>query len=422
MKRREFAAISLSALGAAYLANPTQVFASSPMSDELWPCWRGPLRNGYSPAKAWPEGLDDSHLQVLWETALDFGYSGPIVTGDSVFVTETQNKKYEVVRCLERASGREKWQQKWEGSMTVPFFAKSNGDWIRSTPAADGSHLFVGGMRDVLASLALKDGSEQWRIDFPAKLASAIPDFGMVCSPLIDGDALYVQAGGGLVKIDTKSGEILWRVLDDGGGMNGSAFSSPIIAELHGRRQLLVQSRSALYGIEISDGSTIWKKDIESFRGMNILTPTVWNDSVFTSSYGGKAWLFGFEPAATGEWKVNTLWENKVQAYMSSPLVVGESLYVHLRNQRFVCLDMKSGKEHWTSRPYGKYWSMITNGEKILALDETGMLYLIQPNTAEFTILSERKVSENECWAHLALVDDQLFVRHLKGLTVFRWS
>ena len=33
--------------------------------------------------------------------------------------------------------------------MTVPFFAKANGDWIRSTPAYDDGRLYVAGMKDV---------------------------------------------------------------------------------------------------------------------------------------------------------------------------------------------------------------------------------------------------------------------------------
>jgi hypothetical protein len=37
-------------------------------------------------------------------------------------------------------------------------------------------------------------------------------------------------------------------------------------------------------------------------------------------------------------------------------------------------------------------------------------------------MVSERKVSEEESWAHLAVVDDQVFVRHLKGLSVYQWT
>ncbi len=65
---------------------------------------------------------------------------------------------------------------------------------------------------------------------------------------------------------------------------------------------------------------------------------------------------------------------------------------------------------------------MITNGEQILALDEQGKLLLINAKPEVFELIDERRVSENECWAHLAMVDQQIFVRSLLGLSVFRWS
>lgn len=422
MYRRQFQMGSLGLLSAFGMSRLGLGKVTQGRDDGMWPGWRGPSRDGHVAGGAWPDSLQGDHLTQEWTVSLDAGYSGPLVTSQSVIVTETLNKEYEVVRSLDRLTGKEEWRKQWKGSMSVPFFAKSNGDWIRSTPATDGKRVYVGGMRDVLASFELGAGQEGWRIDFAESMQSPIPDFGMVCSPLIDGDFLYVQAGGGLVKVARETGKVEWRVLNDGGGMNGSAFSSPVFAELHGRRLLLVQTRTTLYGLEAADGAVVWQKPIEAFRGMNILTPTVWKDTVFTSSYGGKAWLFGFEPTASGEWKVNTLWENKVQAYMSSPVVIGDTLYLHLRNQRFTAIDLKTGKEHWTSRPYGKYWSMVTNGERILALDEKGILYLIAPNPEAFTILDERKVSDEECWAHLAVVDSQVVIRDLKGVTSYRWT
>lgn len=106
---------------------------------------------------------------------------------------------------------------------------------------------------------------------------------------------------------------------------------------------------------------------------------------------------------------------------MSSPIVIGNYLYMHLRNQRFTCLDLETGKEVWTSTPFGKYWSMIANGSKILALDERGDLLLINATRDKFDLLDSRKVSDNT-WAHVAVVGDEIFVRELKALAVYRWK
>ena len=83
-----------------------------------------------------------------------------------VFVTETQNKKYEVVRAFDRQNGQELWKTSWEGKIKVPFFAGKRGSWIRSTPAFDGERLYVSGMRDVLFCLHSEDGRVIWKLDF----------------------------------------------------------------------------------------------------------------------------------------------------------------------------------------------------------------------------------------------------------------
>jgi outer membrane protein assembly factor BamB len=306
--------------------------------------------------------------------------------------------------------------------MSVPFFAASNGSWIRSTPVTDGVRLYVGGMCDNLVCLDVKSGEKVYAIDFKERFGSPLPAFGQVCSPLLDNGLIYIQSGGGVLCLNAETGETVWRSLVEDDAMMGSAFSSPIIATLHKVRQLIVQTRSELYGVDLSTGQPLWRTKIESFRGMNILTPTVWHDCVFTSSYGGKSLLFELEPNTNGPWKISQRWTSKAEAYMSSPVVIDDHLYLHLRNQRLVCLDLATGNERWRTRPYGKYWSMITNGTQILALDEQGKLLLINANPEAFELMDERVVSKNECWAHLALVDQQLFVRHLQGLSAFQWS
>jgi outer membrane protein assembly factor BamB len=193
--------------------------------------------------------------------------------------------------------------------MSVPFFAKANGDWIRATPACDGKSLYVAGIRDVLVCLAADTGRQRWRVDFMAELKSVLPAFGFASSPMIHGNSVYVQAGGGFCRLDKETGKLIWRTLDDGGGLWSSAFSSPYLA---------------------------------------------------------------------------------------------------------------TGEERWITKPYGKYWSLVANGDKLLALDERGDLYLIRLNPEQFELLDTRKLTENS-WAHLAVAGEDVFIRDLAGLMVYRW-
>ncbi|MBD3674886.1 MAG: PQQ-like beta-propeller repeat protein [Planctomycetaceae bacterium] len=381
---------------------------------ELWPQWRGPHRDSQVQNETWPDSLDDEHLKLQWEAKAGLSYSGPIVDRQHVYITETRNRKTEVVRAYNRNTGEQVWEAEWEGAMEVPFFAKANGDWIRATPATDGQFLYVAGMKDVLICLDCKTGKQIWRYDFPAKDGTKIPAFGFVSSPLIHGDSVYVQAGEGFCRLNRKTGELIWKALTDGGGMFGSAFSSPFLYEQQGQAQILVQTRSDLASVDPDSGKVLWKMPITAFRGMNILTPTVYQDSIFTSSYGGGTWLL---KPKNGE--LEELWKNKVEGYMSSPVVIGDYVYHHLKNQRFTCLDLESGESKWTTKPFGKYWSMIANGSIILALDEEGTLFLIDATPEEFKLLDSRRVTDSPAWAHVANSNGQVFIRDLESLKVY---
>lgn len=350
------------------------------------------------------------------------GYPGPIVTADRVFAAETRDRKDEIVHAFDRATGKEIWKASWQGSMTVPFFAMRNGSWIRATPASDGDSVYVGGIRDVLVSLDAKAGTENWKVDFVKQYGSGLESFGFVCSPLLDGDFLYVQSGAGTFKFNKKIGKEVWRTLKENGGMMDGAFSSPVIATVAGKRQLLVQTRQNLCGVDLENGTVLWQQMVPNFRGMNILTPTQFgSDTIFTSSHSNKSFLYRIVPAGE-KFSVETLWTNKQAGYMASPVIIDGHAYLPLQNRRLTCIDLKTGESKWTTRPYGEYWSMVAQGNRILALDNRGELYLIEANPKEFKLLDTRKVSEQETWGHLAVCGNEIFIREQRALSAYIWK
>ncbi|MEK6247423.1 MAG: PQQ-like beta-propeller repeat protein, partial [Planctomycetales bacterium] len=185
----------------------TLLISSLANAEDTWPQWRGPTRDGKIEAQPWPSSLDKDHLTRSWRVELGASYSGPIVTRDRVFVTESKSSKYEVVRALDRSTGKELWKTQWEGALTVPFFASSNGSWIRATPAFDGERLYVAGMRDVLVCLDAETGKEIWRVDFMKRQRTSLPAFGFVSSPLVIGDHVFVQAGSAFTKLNKHTGK-----------------------------------------------------------------------------------------------------------------------------------------------------------------------------------------------------------------------
>lgn len=401
------------------------VAAHAEPAKSIWPQWRGPTRDGSFIGPKWPSSLDEKTLKAKWRVELGPSYSGPIVTEKLIFTTETKDKQTEIVRALNRDTGEEVWKQQWDGSMSVPFFAAKNGSWIRATPAYDGESLFVAGMRDVLVCLDAATGKPRWRVDFMKRFDTPLPSFGFVSSPLVEGDAVYVQAGAAVVKLNKKTGETIWRSLADGGGMYGSAFSSPVLAPIQGKPQLIVQTRNVLAGLNPDSGDVLWKQEIKAFRGMNILTPTVFDNTVFTSAYGGRAHQFKISDDADDNegFRATEAWQNRLQAYMSSPVVIDDHLYLHLRSNRIACTALRDGEVQWiSSESFGDYCSLVKQDDRILALDQRGTLYLIRANTEKLDIIDQRRVANGDAWAHLAVAGKQIVVRELNALNVFNWG
>lgn len=407
-----------------WVALLVMLFARPSLSESGdWNQWRGPNRDGNVGQGEWPDAIG-GRLQLMWERPHAPSYSGPVVVGNRVVTTETVAKSMERVTAYDLESGEKSWQVEWPGAMSVPFFAAANGSWIRSTPASTESALVVLGIRDVLVCLDPQTGAERWRIDFPKDLGTPLPSFGGVCSPLIDGDSVYVQNGGALVKISLSDGQLVWRTLNDSAGMMSSgAFSSPTIETIAGKRQLVVQTRQELCGVDLDSGEVLWRQSIEAFRGMNILTPLVIGDQVFTSAHSGRAQLFEVrreKEAGKERWRVVERWKQRSQAYMSSPILIDDTIYMHMKNERVSAFSVDTGSILWTSTPQGKYWSMVTNGKKILALNNRGELLLLKASDSEFEVLDRMQVAQDS-WAHLAVQGDQVLVRDLQALKVFRW-
>ncbi|MEM7600734.1 MAG: PQQ-binding-like beta-propeller repeat protein, partial [Verrucomicrobiota bacterium] len=144
-----------------------------------------------------------------------------------------------------------------------------------------------------------------------------------------------------------------------------------------------------------------------------------------TASYGGGAFLFSITTDDSGKFSVKQLWNNeKVEGYMGSPVVCKGHVYLHGRDKKFHCLSLEDGSVAWsTNEEFGDYWSMIYQGDRVLALDQKGELILFEASPEEFKVLDRREISKKDpTWAHVGIDGDLVLVRSLKGIQVYRWQ
>jgi outer membrane protein assembly factor BamB len=388
---------------------------------ETWPQWRGPQRDGCVNGAEWPNSLQGNHLVERWRLELPPSYSGPVVSRDKVFVTYTRDAKYEGVRAVDRESGAVTWTTEWEGAMQVAAVAAGMGSWIRSTPASDGDALFVGGMRDVLVCLDMKSGTQRWRADFSDRYGTPLPEIGFNCSPLVVEDSVYVQAADSFVAVDKATGKSRWRCLERQDKGQGS-YSSPSFSIIHGRPQLLVANIDAIAGVEPATGTVLWQRTLDNYDQGCILAPVAYRGGIFTSTRASRT---GYYPLAhrDGQFTITDGWKNNLVVYMSSPVVIGDYVYAHLKNGRFSCIDLSDGSVKWTSnQPFGKYCSMIWHKDRILGLTNEGQLLLIHARPDRFELLDTRTISTDETWGHLAMAGQQLYVREKNAIAAYRWA
>ena len=403
----------------AWAVSGSAVFADA--YSESWPQWRGPLRNGIVDGAPWPESLEEGHLKRLWRKELPPSFSGPVVVGDRVFVTETQGREYEGVRALNRQSGEEIWRARWSDTMEVADVGAKMGSWIRATPTYDDGQLFVAGMPDVLVCLDADSGKERWRVDFHERYGRPRPELGFVCSPLVVGDRVYVQAADSLVAVKKSDGKSVWRSLVRK-EMGQGSYSSPDFAVVEGRPQVLVADIDAIAGVDQATGEMLWKRVLDSYDQGCIVAPILYRGGIFTSTRASQT---GFYPLTKKDegLQINDGWKNKLIVYMSSPIVSADHAYLHLKNGRMACTVLKSGEVKWISgKAFGRYWSMICRQNRILALSNEGRLLLLDAEPERFRLLDSRQISAAETWGYLAMAGKELYVRERDAIAVYRWE
>ena len=104
---------------------------------------------------------------------------------------------------------------------------------------------------------------------------------------------------------------------------------------------------------------------------MNILTPTVLNNSIFTSSYGGKSLLFNVQKDEKNQELVQS-WENRQEGYMSGPIVLGCSLPSQLCAQLEFCVGVVRHRALCVIDLVGRFVQQALVGALVEALNSFG--------------------------------------------------
>ena len=402
------------ALEASRRAPPKTPIALTPSAAADWPGFRGPNRDGHYDEQPLATNWPANGLRPLWKQPVGGGYASFALAGGRAFTIE-QRRDQEALTAYDAASGTELWACAYPALFNEPL----GGEGPRATPFySDGNVYSLGALGDLLCVDAVT-GRVLWKLNILADNFAELLTYGIASSPLVIGDALIVQAGGprghSVAAYHKLTGKPIWKVLDD-----PAAYSSPVLAELAGRAQLLVVTANRAVGLEPSDGARLWSTPWKVNQGnRNNAQPVLLGPNCFllSAGYGTGCRAVEISPSDTG-FAARTLWENKSLKNKFTSSVFWRGCVFGLDEDILTCLDAQTGERKWKDGHYG-YGQVVLAGGYLIILSGSGELALVKANPARFEELARFQAINGKTWNHPALAGGRIFIRNAVEMASF---
>lgn len=395
-----------------------------------WSNWRGPTGMGQTDDKKLPLTWNiKTGENIRWKSELplqgaadvvsgvDENQSSPIVRRGRVFVTVSHwpakkdpavHPEHHVV-CYNADTGKLLWNMKVAPGPWL--FADLRGGYTAPTPAADDDRVYVVFGSSVIAALD-HDGKEVWRKEIkPFKF-----DVALAASPVLYGDTVIMQCDeldkqSRLIAYDKKTGDVKWEALRP---TVGFAHSTPVIAEIGGKKQLLVAASNALQGVDPDNGKVIWTCNASG----DTVSPVFGGGLVYLDSGRGGSAGVAVDPTGTGDvTKTHLKWKiDKAPEGFGSPVIVGDYLYRLHSPGVLKCMALATGKEVYSERLNGvsNHASPIAAPDGRIYLASAGKTFVVKAGE-KFEILATNDLNDAS-HASAAVADGKMFLKGRKML------
>lgn len=381
-----------------------------------WPQLLGPERNSHSAETGLRTTWPAEGPPLVWRKAVGEGYSSPVISGGRLLLFHRQGDE-QVLECLDAATGKSLWK---EGTATRYQDPLGKGDGPRSTPLVARGKVYALSPEGLLLCRQLSDGKKVWQRDLLRDYEIPPSFFGVGTSPLLVDRLLLVNVGGkgaGVVAFDRDSGKEVWKATGD-----GASYSSPLLANLAGKRSAIFFTRQGIVVLEPASGKVRfqqrWRSRMDA--SVNAATPVVWDDFLFvTACYGTGALLLHADKGGCMEvWKSDRV----LSCHFSTPVYHDHFLYGFDGRQEsgteLRCVEAMTGKVRWSKEGFG-CGSMIAADRGLIALSESGDLVRLTCNPQRYEETARARVLRGPCLVPIALADGCLYARD--GTTLKCW-
>lgn len=410
-----------------------------------WPQWRGPDGSGISTEKNLPATWTPT-TNIKWKAAIPGrGHSSPIVWGNRIFVTTAvegdvvpgakavkhmagdkeflhpdsvgADKKHQFkVIALNRETGKIVWEAlAWEGTPYDNRHRKSS--YAASTPATDGKMVYAFFGTEGLYAYDF-NGKLEWKAQL-GKLGTV--GMGTGTSPILFNNLVIVQCdedngeASFIVALDKKTGKEAWRTPRK----IQVSWSTPLLVKTATRSELITSGTESVVSYDPATGKELWHhKGVESNA---IPSPVANNEMVFLVAGFPAKIAMAIKLGGSGDLTdtPNVPWKYaKGTAYVPSPILYGDYLYLTTDRGILTCIDAKTGEVKYEGGripiPATFTASPVAFEGKILMTSEDGDTFIVKAGP-KHEVLGTNSIGE-PVYASPAIADGRIFIRGEKNL------
>ncbi|MGH7493559.1 MAG: PQQ-binding-like beta-propeller repeat protein [bacterium] len=414
--------------------------------DTNWSQWRGSDGTGVSSETNLPVEWS-SNKNIKWKAPLSgSGHSSPIVWGDRVFLTseiegevvagaqavkhvnEGEDYKHPdavaadrhhtfKVMCLARDSGKLLWEKTaYEGSVFDDRHRKSS--HAAPTPATEGKYVYAYFGTEGLYCFDFK-GNLIWKA-MPGPIATL--GMGVGTSPLLFENLIILQCDEDngeksfMIAYDAKSGKEAWRVPRK----IQVSWSTPLLVRTAQRPELIASGNESIISYDPKTGKELWR--MKGHESNAVPSPVAGHGMVYVSTGYPLKRTFAVKLGASGELdslNANIIWRyNKGSAYVPSPILYGDYLYLMTDRGLLTCLEAKTGQVVYEGArlpvPATFTASIVAYEDKLLLTSEGGETFVIKAG-AKHEVLAMNSIEE-PVYASPAISSGMIFIRGERNL------
>ncbi len=392
-------ALSISTI-ALYLA---ATFTSTASAENNWTEFRGDGKQGHAVNAEVPLRWGPSQ-NVAWSTPIPGkAWSSPIVVGDRVFVTTAVSDSDKpsatvVLRALavDLRSGKIIWDTE---IFTKPGAGKQHkkNSHASPTPVYEDGKIYAHFGHHGTSCLDATSGKVLWK----QESLSYPPVHGTGGSPILVDDHLIYSADAGkdpvVIALNKSNGSLAWKTKREVDTARPFSFSTPLAIEVNGKTQVVSPGSGAVVAYDPADGKEIWR--CLYGEGYSVVPrPLYANGLVIVCSGFNRANMLAIDPTGSGDvTDSHVKWEYSKQIPKeSSPIVVGDLLFVNDDKGILTCLNVNDGEVKYQERIDGKGGfsaSPVYASGHLFFHNGEGVTTVVKPSE-KFEKVAENKIDE----------------------------